>query len=301
VRPWAAWLLRAAAPSLLSYLCEFLQQFLPGRVPAMEDWSMNTAGAVAGSLLATVAHALGLFKGWHGLRSTWFARDGASGLALLALWPVGLLFPAPVPLGLGQVGERLRDTLAGWLDGVPWAEAAHAILAAPASQTVALRPLAETLLVALGLLAPCLVAYSLMAPGWRRAIMALGALGVGCTAMALSSLLNFGPAHVGAWLGPTTEPGLGLGVLLALMLVPVPRRVVAGLALVALTGLVVGVAQAPADPYLAQSLKAWERGRFVRFHGLAQWVGWLWPYLAVAWLLTRLGGRETATEPKSRL
>ena len=26
------------------------------------------------------------------------------------------------------------------------------------------------------------------------------------------------------------------------------------------------------------SLQAWEQGRFIRFHGLAQWVGWLWPY-----------------------
>jgi len=68
--------------------------------------------------------------------------------------------------------------------------------------------------------------------------------------------------------------------------------VVAGAGLVALTGLVVGVSQAPADPYFALSLQAWEQGRFVRFHGLAQWVGWLWPYAALLWLLTRLGPRE---------
>jgi hypothetical protein len=70
-----------------------------------------------------------------------------------------------------------------------------------------------------------------------------------------------------------------------------PRRLAAGLGLVVLTGLVVGVAQAPADPYFAQSLQAWEQGRFVRFHGLAQWVGWLWPYAAMGWLLSRLGAR----------
>ena len=55
--------------------------------------------------------------------------------------------------------------------------------------------------------------------------------------------------------------------------------------------LVVGVAQAPDDPYFAQSLKAWEQGQFVRFHGLAQWVGWLWPYAAMGWMLSRLGAR----------
>jgi hypothetical protein len=52
------------------------------------------------------------------------------------------------------------------------------------------------------------------------------------------------------------------------------------------------VAQAPADPYYAASLKGWEQGQFIRFHGLARWIGWLWPYAALAWLLTRLSRRE---------
>jgi hypothetical protein len=49
------------------------------------------------------------------------------------------------------------------------------------------------------------------------------------------------------------------------------------------------VARAPADPYFALSLQRWEQGRFIRFHGLAQWIGWLWPYAAGVWLLGRLG------------
>ena len=43
-------------------------------------------------------------------------------------------------------------------------------------------------------------------------------------------------------------------------------------------------------PYFAQSLHGWEQGRFIRFHGAAQWVGWLWPYAAIVYLLTRLAG-----------
>ena len=37
-----------------------------------------------------------------------------------------------------------------------------------------------------------------------------------------------------------------------------------------------------------------EQGRFIRFHGLAQWLGWLWPYAAVVYLIQHLwlGGRE---------
>ncbi len=279
------------APAALSYGTEVLQQFIPRRVPAMEDFLTNAGGATLGALLALAAQALGLLGRWQAWRERWFARDSAGALALLALWPMGLLFPSPLPLGLGQIGERLREALADTLQGVPWADGAYTLLATPAPPAAALRPLAESLLVALGLLAPCLVAYSVMLPGWRRVAAAFGALVLAVLAMTLSTLLNFGPTHALGWLGPSTGPGLVLGTLLAAAAAPVPRRVVAGIGLVVLTGLVAGVAQAPADPYFAQSLQAWEQGRFVRFHGLAQWVGWLWPYVAMAWLLSRLGAR----------
>ncbi len=71
---------------------------------------------------------------------------------------------------------------------------------------------------------------------------------------------------------------LAIGTGAAMLLSFVPRRVAAGFGLIALTALVMLVAQAPADPYFAQSLQGWEQGRFIRFHGAAQWVGWLWPY-----------------------
>lgn len=279
-------------PAALSWTMELLQQFVPGRHPSLKDMAANAGGAAAGALLALALHAAGVIDRWHGVRERWFARDSAGALALLALWPVGLLFPTTVPLGLGQVGERLREGLAGVLEDVPWAEPAFLLLAVPAAPALPLRPLAEALIIALGLLAPCLLAYAVVAPGWRRAAMAGGALALAFGAMTLATLLNFGPRHALAWTGPATLPGLGLGLVAALLLLPLPRRAIAGVALVVLTGLVVGVAQAPDDPYFAQSLQAWEQGRFVRFHGLAQWIGWLWPYLAMAWLLSRIGARR---------
>jgi VanZ family protein len=297
MRAAAATLWAVALPAGLSYATEVLQQFVPGRVPAFEDWLMNTAGALSGALLALLMHALGLVDAWHALRGRWFVRDSAGALALLALWPVGLLFPAPVPLGLGQVGERLREWLALGLADVPWAALVESLLATPPPAAAPLRPLTEALIVALGLLAPCMVAYAVMPAGWRRIGMAAGALTLGLGGMALSTMLNFGPAHAWGWLAPSTLPGLGLGVLLALLAAALPRRLVAGVGLVVLTGLVAGVAQAPADPYFAQNLQAWEQGRFVRFHGLAQWVGWLWPYVAMAWLFTRLGRQGDAGHP----
>ena len=290
----ASLVLALAAAAALSYACELLQQLVPGRVPSLNDWLMNAAGAALGALAALGLHQLGWVDRWQSFRGRWFSGDAALALVLLTLWPVGLLFPTPVPLGLGQVGERLREAAAAVLSDVHWAESLHVLLAAPAPPEAPLRPLAQVLIVALGLLAPCLVAYSVVAPGWRRLTMGLGALVLACAGMTLSTWLNFGPEHALTWAAPITSAGLALGASAALLLMPLGRRLVAGVGLVCLTGLVVGVAQAPSNPYFAQTLQAWELGRFVRFHGLAQWVGWLWPYAAIIWLLSRLGRRDAA-------
>jgi VanZ family protein len=285
---WAGVLL----PALLSYSCEVMQHFVPGRVPSAVDWVTNLGGAAAGALLASFGDSLGWIDRWHALRQRWFLNDSAGALALLALWPVGLLFPTPVALGYGQVAERMREWVASGLADVHWIEPVFALLSAPPPPPAPLRPLAEGLIVALGLLAPCAVAFTAMPASLRRTALALGALLLGVGGMSLSTLLNFGPSHASAWITPAVLPGLGLGLVVALVMVPLSPRLMAGVGLVVLTGLVVGVAHAPEDPYFAQSLLAWEQGRFVRFHGLAQWVGWLWPYAAMLWLLTRLGSRH---------
>jgi VanZ family protein len=277
---------------LLSYSCEVAQTFVPGRVPSLEDFVLNSAGGLTGALCALAVHRAGLADRWGRLRARWFSGDAGLALVLLLLWPVGLLFPAPVPLGLGQVAERLRETVVSWLANVPWAADAHGLLAQAAMPATALRPLATALIVALGLLAPCAVAYSVAPPGWRRLPVAAAVALAGFMGMSVSTALNFGPSHALAWLAPDVTLGLLLGTLLALLATPLSCRLAVGAGLMIITGLVLGVAQAPDDPYFAQSLQAWEQGRFVRFHGLAQWVGWLWPYAALVWLLSRLGAAQ---------
>jgi hypothetical protein len=121
--------------------------------------------------------------------------------------------------------------------------------------------------------------------------MAFGALVLAVAGMTLSTLLNFGPRHALAWITPWAGPAVALATVVVLLLAPMARGVVLGIGLMVLTGLIVGVAQAPGDPYFAHNLQSWEQGRFVRFHGLAQWIGWLWPYAAIAWMLSRLRHR----------
>jgi VanZ family protein len=280
------------AASALSYAMEVIQFTLPQRVPSMVDWSLNTAGACAGAWLGVGLRSARLMQRIDQARDRWFERHGPAGLALLALWPLGLLFPTPVPLGLGQIWERLRDHLADALSGVPWAEGLIVGLSPGTVVVPPLAPLTELLAVGLGLLGPCMAAYCITLSARRRLVLSAGAALLALGVTTLSTALNFGPQHALAWSTPIALGGIGSGLVMAWALVGCGRRVAAGIGLVAITASVALIAQAPADPYFAESLSGWEQGRFIRFHGLAQWIGWCWPYLTLAWLLSRIGARE---------
>jgi apolipoprotein N-acyltransferase len=77
------------------------------------------------------------------------------------------------------------------------------------------------------------------------------------------------------------------------------RRANAAWGLVVLTALIALMAEAPSDPYLLESLQFWEQGRFVNLYGLAQWVGWLWPFAALAWLLYGVTQSDRPPPPRS--
>jgi hypothetical protein len=260
-------------------------------VPSAADWILNSAGTGFGVAIALVVRALGGVDRWQVLRDRWFVSRSAGGIALLLLWPVGLLFPAPVPFGLGQGLLRLQEAAAAALDGTPWtgwvedwARLHEGLL--PLSRG------AEWAAIVLGVLAPTFVAFSVMRTGWRRVVQVPAVLVVGLAATTLSTALNFGPQHAWAWITPSVVPALVVASLAGLVLALMPPRGAAALGLVAITALVALVNQAPSDPYFAESLQAWEQGRFIRFHGAAQWVGLGWPYAALMYLLARVATRE---------
>ena len=295
VRQRWAFVLTLAVGALLSLSMEELQNFLPHRVPSRKDWLMNSAGTLLGLVIAAGVHRLGWVDRWQAVRDRWFIQRSAGAIALLLLWPLGLLFPPPVPFGLGQMLVRLPEWTAEIFEGTvaaPWFERWADAVADNSMQPLSTG--AEALTTVLGLLAPCLVAYSVSRTGWRRLVLMAGAAASGFAATTLSTALNFGPDHLLAWLTDAALPALALGLLAAALLVWLPPRAAAGLGLMVLTGLVALVAQAPADPYYADSLQSWEQGRFIRFHGVAQWVGWLWPYATMLYLLVRIGSRDEA-------
>jgi VanZ family protein len=270
--------------ALLSFCMEMLQSYLPSRVASNLDLALNILGAAAGAVLAAVLELAGAIDRWSNFRGRWFVRDARGALVLLALWPFALLFPPAVPLGLGQVFERVESALAEWLLDTPFLEWLPV-------RDIELQPLVpgvELICVALGALVPCLLGYSIVRTAPRRAMFAIAAISIGIGATALSAALSWGPAHAWAWLSLPVQLGLVAGLVLALLLLPVPPRGCAALVLLALVVHLSLLNQAPASEYFTQTLKTWEQGRFIRFNGLAQWLGWLWPYVALAYVLVRV-------------
>lgn len=283
---WRALLLSVATGGLLSYAMECAQHLLPLRYPSLLDWMLNSAGALIGAGLAWLALRLGLLRWWQMQRDLWFVPHGFAGMVLLLSWPVALLFPPPLPLGLGQGLGRTAE----WLD--------QALIDTPLAGWVPLpggagnlSPGNELLVVALGALAPCFVGFTMARRVHHRLVLLAGAVGLGVGATTLSTALNFGPDHAGTWLTPPVLPGLVLALVLGSAIAWMPRRAAAALGLIGITALVGLVNQIAPDPYFALSLQNWAQGRFIRFHGIAQWVGWFWPFVALVFLLLRTAER----------
>ena len=291
------WAVSVAALSagLLSLCMETLQSYLPSRVPSNVDLALNTLGAWLGACVAWLLEKMGVINHWSRFRARWLALDARGALVLLALWPVALLFPASVPMGLGQVFERLEIALAEALVDTPFLDWMPV-------RDIELQPLvpgAELVCVALGALIPCLLGYCVIRTAWQRAMFSLVMLVIGTAVSALSAALSYGPLHAWAWLDVPVRSGLALAAVLALLLLPLRRRGAAAFAVLALAIHLSLLNQAPASAYFSQTLQTWEQGRFIRFHGLAQWLGWLWPYAALLYVLARLSRREPvqASEP----
>ena len=284
---YAIWLATLVC-AVLSLVMETLQSYLPMRVPSNVDFVLNLIGGWSGAVVASGLERLGAIDHWSRIRARWFVADARGALVLLALWPVALLFPAAVPLGLGQVLERLELVLAQMLEDTPFLD----WLPVREMELQPLVPGAEFVCVLLGAVIPCLVGYCVIRSRVRRAVFVVLAILVGMATTGLSAALSYGPQHAWDWINRPVLAGLSMAPVLAVVLLNVPRRVSAALALLGMGVYLSLLNQAPPDPYFSQTLQTWEQGRFIRFHGLAQWLGWLWPYAALVYLLSQIWGQD---------
>lgn len=278
--------------SLLSLLLEFGQAFMQQRVPSNVDWGLNSLGALMGA-------ALGIWLAEHRAveaairwRRRWWRVDAPGGFVLWCLWPFALLYPLPMPFALGRWVEPFSQALLGWAaDSVLLTQQPWGMDLGSALQPAGLSPGGQWLLMVVSLLTPCLLAFTLMRPTWRRGLAAGMVLLAGALMMSLSTALAFSPQYAGGWLSPLVMAAMAVAGLLMLALLWVPMRMAAALLVLCIGVQMALINQLPADVFVNQSLQSWEQGRFIRFHGLSQWLGWLWP-LGVLGFALRLLGRS---------
>jgi VanZ family protein len=288
---WKVVLGTGAAGAALSFCMEAVQINLPMRIASNVDWLLNSFGATVGAGVALLSERMGWIATWTRLRAAWFASDAGAGVALCLLWPVALLSPTAVPFGLGQVWERLTlfgmramPTLAEWLgwnvDDLP---------------TARLSSSGTVFAVTFAMLSVVWLAYGLMPSRARRVAALMGAVAVGWVASSLSSALSFGPAHAWVWWSVPVQAAVALTVLIGFMTVLLPSHVCSVLAVMALAFELGVINQVSTSAYFWQTLQTWEQGAFIRFYGVAQWLGWLWPYAALVYLLRRIARRDVWT------
>lgn len=270
--------------ALLSFTMEGLQSYLPARVPSQVDFLLNVLGATGGAVLAGALERVGQLQRWGRFRSRWFVRDAHGPLVLMAVWPVALLFPVAVPFGLGQIWERLEDALTSTFGGTPF----EVWVPMRAFELEPLLPGAELLCVMLGWVIPCLLGFGVIREWGQRLRYSLWVLAMSLCMSALSAALTYGPSHAWAWLDVPVAIGMGLGFVLAQVMATRSARLNWAMLLLALLVQQSLLNQSPESAYFAQTLQTWEQGQFIRFHGLVQWLGWLWPYAVLVLALARV-------------
>ncbi len=268
--PWALVLVLLGA-GLFSFGIEFVQNFLPSRVPSNLDLASNALGASVGALagLRWGAHLLdgGRLHAWREYRFLG-GVDGDRGLLLLALWLLTQLNPETFLFGNGNLRGLLGLPAAFDFDAGHFLELEMASVAA------------HTL--AIGLIASLLAAnHPALLPG---AVFGTALLVKSLALLVLMKGVLVAPWGV-AWLTPGAFSGLMLGFVLwmgTLNLRQPERQALAAMALMLATVL---VNLMPDNPYFEHSLRDWRQGHFLNFNGLTRLISSLWPFLALPWLM----------------
>jgi VanZ family protein len=278
VRGAAAAALATLACVLLSGAMEALQTFLPSRIASSIDLATNSAGALAGALLAA-RYASSLID--HGrlveLRARWFRRDASVPLTLIALWPLAQVHPGTMLFGNGELREPLRillDALGAWPSGFT-----------PSRFGPAEFILSEAAVTTAGLLAAGLTLAAIMQTLAPRTRLLLALLATALAARSLAFGVQFGADRVFAWATTGAIGGLSIGTLALVVAAAGRPRALARLALLATLVQIALVNLTPENPYRAHWLQQWHPGRLLHAVQGADWLATAWPYALLAWLL----------------
>jgi VanZ family protein len=276
-----AFIVATTSALILSLILEALQSYLPARIASNLDAMCNVLGAAIGAA-AAVRYGPTLVEGaFARRRQSAFLPGGVIdlGLTLMGLWLFVQLNPTTLLFGAGDMREFLGAR-------------------EPRGERPAFFITIEALTAAGNLTAASLILSSLAARGAFLRLQIAFLVGAALIVRTAAFAILMRAENVFAWLTHGAQIGLAIGVVVALAAVELPRgqrMILAALLIMAATVL---VNLAPANPYLAASLKVWQQGHFLNFNGLTRLVSALWPFAALGYLMYLAGSRPREGEQK---
>jgi VanZ family protein len=260
----AAMLLAAA----MSLGFEYVQIYLPPRIPSNVDLLFNAIGAALGAALAARYGSRWVLSGeLRRAREREFVAGAAVDFCfvLLALWLVTQLNAEIWLFGSGDV----RRLLPG---GSAVVYSAHTY------------PLLEGGVAALNIAGVLLMASAVARTARAALLSAIALIVLALGLKSLASLALFVTGDPLLWLTPGSAVGLGIGGLIWLVLLPLPRPAQAAAAAACLALGMALVNAAPENPYFAAALQVWTHGHYAAINGLTRVLSSAWSYAAIAYL-----------------
>lgn len=287
-----ATLVALCAGALLSACMEAFQTWLPNRISSNIDLITNALGALlGGAVVAPFTHALIDDGRLTRLRHAWFEPHASFAIILLMLWPFAQIFPQEHLFGMGGIVREWLTDPESWPMQVlqmlfPRLEAwqVHIGLRPEDMQS---QQLLESLVTASSWIGTGLFASIAMRRNAPMLRILAGLLAAALLIKATAAELQFPADSAFNWLSEGGRFALLTSSLVLALLLYLPRWLRAVLAMVALLALVVLTNVLPSNPYAWISEQGWRMGRFIHFNSLAQWLGWLWPFLAFCYVIWR--------------
>lgn len=249
---------------LLSAGMEYLQMYLPGRISSNMDLLSNSAGALAGTLLAvSMISWTWLFSRLMRWRGSLFhhGKEMDFGLALLALWIFGQINPSLPMLGNVFISEAARQPFA-MLPPAPF-------------------DLWESSAVALNLLMLGTLMLTLLRVPRNTITVLLVVLSMVALAKFITAALLLKSWALLLWINSEAMLGMLLGMLLLLAMLWLPRSaaIISGAVVTLSYFVIVNFVFDDNTPAAARSIYHWHYGHLLNYNGLAQTIALIFPLL----------------------
>jgi len=254
---------------LLSAGMEYMQMYLPGRISSNMDLLSNSAGALAGALLAaSMASSTWLFSRLKHWRGSLFhhGKEMDFGLALLVLWIFGQINPSLPMLGNVFISEAVRQPFA-MLPPAPF-------------------DMWESAAVALNLLMLGTLMLTLLRVPRNAVTALLVVLSVVALAKFITAALLLKSWALLLWINSEAVLGMLLGMLLLFVMLRLPRSVaiVSGAGVTLGYFVIVNFVFVDNTPAAAMSIYHWHYGHLLNYNGLAQTIALIFPLLLLVHL-----------------